>query len=65
MGRFASIISFFVLVLASMQAAAEMPRIELTAGFYRIEAEVAADQTWRRRPRTTIVQPPPRALPWK
>ena len=47
MGRFASIISFFVVVVASFQAAGEMPRIELTAGFYRIEAEVAADQTNR------------------
>lgn len=30
-----------------MQAHGQMPRMELTAGFYRIEAEVAADQANR------------------
>ena len=31
-------------LLASMQALAQMPRLELNAGFHRIDAEVAADQ---------------------
>ncbi len=35
------------LSLSTSQVAAEMPRIELTAGFYRIEAEVAADDANR------------------
>jgi uncharacterized membrane protein (UPF0127 family) len=39
------------LVLATLisygQAVADMPRMELTVGFHRIEAEVAADQTNR------------------
>jgi uncharacterized membrane protein (UPF0127 family) len=39
------------LVLATLitagQAVADMPRMELTAGFHRIEAEVAADQNKR------------------
>lgn len=47
MGRLVSILSAAPLLLASAQALAEMPRIELTAGFYRIEAEVAADQSNR------------------
>ena len=38
----ASLATLFLL-LAVPPVAAEMPRIELTAGFYRIEAEVAAD----------------------
>lgn len=38
----ASLATLFLL-LAVFPVAAEMPRIELTAGFYRIEAEVAAD----------------------
>ena len=36
-----------LLLLASAQALAQMPRLELTAGFHRIEAEVAADQANR------------------
>ena len=37
--------SFFplALLLFALPVAAQMPRIELTAGFYRIEAEVAAN----------------------
>jgi uncharacterized membrane protein (UPF0127 family) len=35
------------LLLAATVAAAEMPRMELTAGFHRIEAEVAATQPER------------------
>ena len=38
----ASLATLFLL-LAVPPVAAEMPRIELTTGFYRIEAEVAAD----------------------
>lgn len=33
-----------VSLLASVEVLAQMPMMELTAGFYRIEAEVAADQ---------------------
>jgi uncharacterized membrane protein (UPF0127 family) len=36
-----------VLPLAAAPVAAEMPRIELTAGFHRIEAEVAANDANR------------------
>lgn len=35
---------FLSLSALAAQAHAQMPRIELTAGFHRIEAEVAADQ---------------------
>jgi len=39
---------FFLAMLTSVLAFAQsMPRIELTAGMYRIQAEVAADQTNR------------------
>jgi uncharacterized membrane protein (UPF0127 family) len=38
---------FALLLLISTHATAEMPRIELTIGFYRINAEVAADQANR------------------
>jgi hypothetical protein len=34
-------------MFAAAQALAQMPRIELSAGFYRIEAEVAANQADR------------------
>lgn len=34
-------------LLAPLPAAAQLPRLDLTAGFYRIEAEVAADQSSR------------------
>ena len=34
-------------VVFSVHALAQMPRIELSAGFYRIDAEVAADQANR------------------
>ena len=47
MDRFLSTLSTIFLLLASMQAHGHMPRMELTAGFYRIEAEVAADQANR------------------
>ena len=47
MDRFLSTLSTIFLLLASMQAHGQMPRMELTAGFYRIEAEVAADQANR------------------
>ena len=33
-----------ITLLASAQALAQMPRIELSVGFHRVEAEVAADQ---------------------
>ena len=36
-----------LLLLVSAQAVAQAPRMELTAGFHRIEAEVAADQSSR------------------
>jgi uncharacterized membrane protein (UPF0127 family) len=41
-----AVISFWIalLLLVSTHANAEMPRMELTIGFYRISAEVAADQ---------------------
>lgn len=40
-------ILFASLLLMAGSAAAELPRAELTAGFHRIEAEVAATQTDR------------------
>lgn len=44
-----SIQPFLVLAMfiAAGQSVADMPRMELTAGFHRIEAEVAADQANR------------------
>lgn len=36
-----------ITLLASAQALAQMPRLELNAGFHRIDAEVAADQSNR------------------
>lgn len=47
MHRFLSTLCTGLLLLASAQALAQMPRLELTAGFHRIEAEVAADQANR------------------
>lgn len=47
MYRFLSTLCATVLLLSSTQALAEMPRMELSASFHRIEAEVAADQTNR------------------
>jgi uncharacterized membrane protein (UPF0127 family) len=47
MHRYLSILCTSLLLLASAQALAQMPRLELTAGFHRIEAEVAADQANR------------------
>ena len=44
MHRYLSIFCTTLLLLLSTQALAQMPRMELTAGFYRIDAEVAADQ---------------------
>ena len=40
-------LSLTALVLSTAQAQTPMPRMELTAGFYRIEAEVAANQNNR------------------
>jgi uncharacterized membrane protein (UPF0127 family) len=47
MYRFVSALCTTLLLLVSTQTLAQMPRIELTAGFHRIEAEVAADQANR------------------
>ncbi len=47
MYRFLSTLCTTVLLISSTQALAEMPRMELSASFHRIEAEVAADQTSR------------------
>ena len=47
MHHYRSLICTTLLLLASSQALAQMPRLELTAGFHRIEAEVAADQANR------------------
>ena len=50
MRRFVSIVWIFftaISLFASAHAFAQMPMMELTAGFYRIEAEVAADQANR------------------
>jgi uncharacterized protein len=47
MYRFVSILCTFILLTLSAHARAQMPRMELTAGFHRIEAEVAADQASR------------------
>lgn len=44
MHRLIACFSISVLLFFSAQASAQMPRLELTAGFYRIDAEVAADQ---------------------
>jgi uncharacterized membrane protein (UPF0127 family) len=38
------LVIFCMALLLSAQAQAQMPRIELVAGFHRIDAEVAADQ---------------------
>ena len=38
-----------LLLLAAAPAAAQLPRLELTAGFHRIEAEVAADPNSRQQ----------------
>ena len=48
MSRVSSILcATTVFLLASTQAQAEMPVMELTVGFHRVEAEVAADQASR------------------
>jgi uncharacterized protein len=44
MPRFLSTVCTGLLALAAAPASAQMPRMELNAGFYRIEAEVAATQ---------------------
>jgi uncharacterized membrane protein (UPF0127 family) len=44
MHRFLSTFCTTLLLLLSTQTLAQMPRMELTAGFFRIDAEVAADQ---------------------
>ncbi|WP_301102706.1 DUF192 domain-containing protein [Propionivibrio sp.] len=38
------VVILLMTLLTSAQALAQMPRLELSAGFYRIEAEVAANQ---------------------
>ena len=47
MFRFVSTLCTTLLLLVSAPAQAQMPRMELNVGFYRIEAEVAADQANR------------------
>ena len=47
MYRFLSTLCTTLLFLASVQVQAQMPRMELNVGIYRIEAEVAADQANR------------------
>ncbi len=49
MHRYLSLLCTTLVLLASVQAQAQaqMPHLELTAGFHRIEAEVAADQANR------------------
>jgi uncharacterized membrane protein (UPF0127 family) len=47
MHRFAPLLSTTLVLLASAQTLAQTPRIELSATFHRIEAEVAADQASR------------------
>ena len=47
MQRFLIFLLPLLFLLAALPVSAEMPRIELAAGFYRIEAEVAADDTDR------------------
>lgn len=47
MPRFVPSLCASLLMFAAAQALAQMPRIELSAGFYRIEAEVAANQADR------------------
>ena len=42
-----SSIGLIISLISSAHAQTPMPRMELTAGFYRIEAEVAANQTNR------------------
>ena len=42
-----SVLCLIVSLIATAHAQTPMPRMELTAGFYRIEAEVAADQANR------------------
>ena len=42
-----SVLCLIVSLIATAHAQTPMPRMELTAGFYRIEAEVAANQTNR------------------
>ncbi len=47
MHRFLAPVGVAALLLTATQTLAQMPRVELTASFYRIEAEVAADQASR------------------
>ncbi len=47
MPRFLSTVCAGFLMLTAAQSWAQMPRMELSAGFYRIEAEVAANQADR------------------
>lgn len=47
MPRFPLPARLMILLFVCLPAYAQMPRMELTAGFYRIDAEVAADQANR------------------
>lgn len=47
MHRYLAPVGVAALLLTATQTLAQMPRVELTASFYRIEAEVAADQASR------------------
>ena len=47
MPRFISTLCTILLLITSGQAVAQMPRMDLSAGFYRIEVEVAANQASR------------------
>ena len=44
LGKIIRLLLAFGVLLAAATSRADMPRMELTAGFYRIDAEVAADQ---------------------
>ena len=58
-----SLIALWLLLTAPV-ASAQMPRIELSAGFYRIDAEVAQDAPRRSDPAVppaASTQPPPPA----
>lgn len=47
MSSFASILCMILACLTSVQAQTQMPRMELTAGFHRIDAEIASNQPSR------------------
>ncbi len=45
--QFFGCVVFVFLAITSLDVSAEMPRTDLTLGFYRVDAEVAANQTDR------------------